>query len=100
MMYYYCLGQMPSALLHTKFKRNTSFNTLILLTIVINLAIQVKIWIFKGKRPKTELLSVVKIATFRQQIEGNFVKLYRFVLLSSVDYLNTNDNLLVIVLII
>ena len=78
---------MPSALLNTKFKKNTSFNILILFTVIINFVIQVKLLIFKHNRPKIKNEKGDKMESFRDRIEGNMVKLFRFVFVLSVNYL-------------
>ena len=78
---------MPSALLNTKFKKNTSFNILILFTVLINFVIQVKLSIFKHNQPKIKNEKGDKMESFRDRIEGNMVKLFRFVFVLSVNYL-------------
>ena len=79
MKYYFYLGQMPSSLLNTKIKPNIYFNALLLLTLVTSFVVKLKIWLFKRGRKKTRIAIEQLIVPFRQQIAGNFVKLFRFV---------------------
>ena len=47
MMYYFCLGKMPKNLIQETFKKNSSFDFIVIYSIVNHAFIGVKFWIFK-----------------------------------------------------
>jgi len=75
MMFYFCVGKMPTNLVQETVKKNSSFDFVVILTIVSHVIIGLKFWMF-NKRENVAQGQPKRAFAFEKLKE---VSIYRFV---------------------